>query len=168
MTTQRRVPVKHDLEELVRALNRHQVEYAVIGGTAMMFHGFPRATKDIDLLLPLSHENNKKLRAALAELPFNQEALKNLEIENLDQGFSTAVEGDILIDILFVANDLTFEQFREHLEHRDFNGCAVSTLNLDGLIKSKETTRDTDRIDVAKLRRLRMALQQPSGEHPPK
>jgi hypothetical protein len=154
------MPARLDLEALAGALHRHQVEYAVIGGTAMMFHGFPRATKDIDLLLPLSHENNKKLHAALAELPFNQEALKELEIENLDKGFSTAVEGDIAIDILFVANDMTFEQLREHLERRDFNGCEITTLDLDGLIKSKETTRDTDKIDVAKLRRLRVALQQ--------
>ena len=168
MTTQRRVPAQHDLEELVRVLNQHQVEYAVIGGTAMMFHGFPRATKDIDLLLPLNHENNKKLCAALADLPFNQEALKELEIENLDRGFSTAIEGDISIDILFVANDMTFEWFRKHLERRDFNGYEVSTLNLDGLIKSKETTRDTDKIDVAKLRRLRMALQQSSDGRSPK
>lgn len=164
MKTQRRLPTGHDLEELARVLKQHQVEYAVIGGTAMMFHGFPRATKDIDLLLPLSHENNKKLRAALADLSFNQEALRKLEIESLDQGFSTAVEGDISIDILFVANDLTFERFREHLERRDFNGCEVTTLGLDGLIKSKETTRDTDKSDVAKLRRLRLALQQSSGE----
>jgi hypothetical protein len=91
-----------------------------------------------------------------------------LEIENLDKGFSTAVEGDIAIDILFVANDMTFEQLREHLEHRDFNGCEITTLDLDGLIKSKETTRDTDKIDVAKLRRLRIALQQSSSGHSPK
>lgn len=168
MTVQRRMPGRSDLEELARALDRHQVEYAVIGGTAMMFHGFPRATKDIDLLLPLSHENNKKLRAALEELPFNQEALKKLDIESLDKGFSTAVEGDIAIDILFVANDITFEWFREHLERRDFNGHDVSTLDLDGLIKSKETTRDMDKIDVAKLRRLRIALQQSSSGYSPK
>jgi hypothetical protein len=162
------MPTRPDLEELARVLHRHQVEYAVIGGTAMMFHGFPRATKDIDLLLPLSHENNKKLRAALADLPFNQEALKKLDIESLDKGFSTAIEGDIAIDILFVANDMTFEQLREHLERLNFNGCEITTLDLDGLIKSKETTRDTDKIDVAKLRRLRIALQQSASERSPR
>lgn len=158
MTTGRRLPTANDLGELARALNEHGVEYAVIGGTAMMFHGFPRATRDIDLLLPSSHENNRKLRAALQALPFNQQALKDLELESLDKGYSTAVEGEIVIDILFVANDMKFGAFRKFLEHHDFNGCKVSTLSLDGLIKSKETTRDSDRLDVAKLRRLRMAL----------
>ncbi len=129
---------------------------------------FPEPQRTSTCFSPLNHENNTKLRAALADLPFNQEALKELEITSLDKGFSTAVEGDISIDILFVANDMTFERFREHLERRDFNGYEVSTLSLDGLIKSKETTRDTDKIDVAKLRRLRMALQQSSSERPPK
>lgn len=159
MTTKRRLPTANDLGELAKALNEHGVEYAVIGGTAMMFHGFPRATKDIDLLLPLSHENNKKLQEALRALPFNQEALKHLELESLDKGYSTAIEGELAIDLLFVANDLKFDAFRQFLERHEFNGYKVSTLNLDGLIRSKETTRDSDKLDVAKLRRLRMALQ---------
>ena len=78
MTTERRLPTPDDLGALVKALNDHGVEYAVIGGTAMMFHGFPRATKDIDLLLPLSRSSNRKLRTALMELAFNQEALQGL------------------------------------------------------------------------------------------
>ncbi len=159
MTTKRRLPTTNDLDELAKALNDHDVEYAVIGGTAMMFHGFPRATKDIDLLLPLSHENNKKLYAALKTLPFNQKALQHLELEILNKGYSTAIEGDIAIDILFVANKMKFDAFRQFLERHDFNGYKVATLSLDGLIKSKETTRDSDKLDVAKLRRLRMALQ---------
>ncbi|MFO0449865.1 MAG: hypothetical protein ACK52I_14605, partial [Pseudomonadota bacterium] len=81
-----------------------------------------------------------------------------LEPESLDKGYSTAIEGELAIDILFVANDLKFDAFRQFLERHDFNGCKVSTLSLDGLIKSKETTRDSDKLDVAKLRRLRMAL----------
>lgn len=164
MTTERRLPTTDDLGLLAKVLNDHGVEYAVIGGTAMMFHGFPRATKDIDLLLPLSPENNKKLHAALKELPFNQEALQGLELESLDKGYSTAIEGDIAIDILFVANDMKFDRFGEFLERHDFNGYKVSTLSLDGLIKSKETTRDSDKLDVAKLRRLRMALQKETGD----
>lgn len=168
MTTIRRLPTPDDLGELARALNDHGVEYAIIGGTAMMFHGFPRATKDIDLLLPLSHENNRKLQAALKVLPFNQDALKDLELESLDKGYSTAVEGDIAIDILFVANDMKFDAFREFLERHDFNGYKVFTLSLDGLIRSKETTRDSDKLDVAKLRRLQMALQKTPGKGIPK
>lgn len=83
-------------------------------------------------------------------------------------GYPTAVEGDIAIDILFVANDMKFDAFRQFLERHDFNGYKVSTLSLDGLIKSKETTRDSDKLDVAKLRRLRMALQKEAGPRKPK
>ncbi len=158
MTAQRRLPTEADLEALVRVLNKHHVEYAVIGGTAMMFHGFARATKDVDLLLPLSPQNNARLRAALAELPFNKQALEQLEVASLDKGFSTAVEGEIVIDLLFVANSLTFEDLRQYLEKKRFGEYEVTTFNIEGLIKTKETNRDSDKSDVGKLRRLRIAL----------
>jgi len=159
MSVLRRLPTARDLEALISALNQHGVEYAVIGGTAMLFHGFPRATKDIDLLLPLSPDNNRRLHEAFRALPFNQDALKQLEIDSLDKGYSTAIEGEVAIDILFMANDLRFERFRDQLEQHEFQGCKVTTLNLEGLIRSKETSRDSDRLDVAKLRRLQLLLQ---------
>lgn len=158
MTEQRRLPTDADLEELIRVLNKHHVEYAVIGGTAMMFHGFPRATKDVDLLLPLSPRNNARLRAALAELPFNKRALEQLEAASLDKGFFSAVEGEIVIDLLFVANSFTFEDLRQYLEKKQFADYQVTTFNIEGLIKTKETNRDSDKSDVRKLRRLRIAL----------
>jgi hypothetical protein len=67
-----------DLGARIKALNDHGVEYAVIGESAMMFHVFPSATRHIDLLLPLSRSSNRKLRTALMELAFNQEALQGL------------------------------------------------------------------------------------------
>ena len=69
----------------------------------MALHGFPRATKDIELFLPVAAENNKRLLAALATIPESREVLRELRPEWLDQGFSTAADGEISIDLLFVA-----------------------------------------------------------------
>jgi hypothetical protein len=40
-----------ELEALVSALDAEKVEYALCGGLALAVHGYPRATKDIDLLV---------------------------------------------------------------------------------------------------------------------
>ena len=64
-TERRRAPRTSDVRRVARALQEHGVEYAVIGGIAMALHGFPRATKDIELFLPVAAENNKRLLAAL-------------------------------------------------------------------------------------------------------
>lgn len=45
------------LEELLRALDRHGVRYVVIGGIAVGFHGHVRATKDLDIVIEPSAEN---------------------------------------------------------------------------------------------------------------
>ncbi len=46
-----------DFLEFLAALNRHGVRYLIIGGYAVAFHGYPRATKDLDLWLESSPEN---------------------------------------------------------------------------------------------------------------
>ena len=46
-----------DFKEFLQLLNVHQVEYLVIGGYAVGYHGYPRATADMDTLFPLSQAN---------------------------------------------------------------------------------------------------------------
>jgi len=41
-------------------------------------------------------------------------------IDSLNKNYSTAIEGDVTIDILFVANDLDFKHFRDQLEQNEF------------------------------------------------
>jgi len=40
-----------DFEELFRLLEEHRVDYMIVGGYAVAFHGYPRFTKDISVLL---------------------------------------------------------------------------------------------------------------------
>lgn len=50
-----------DFEEFVRFLNRRNVEYMVVGGYAMAFHGKPRYTGDLDIWIKISEANAEKL-----------------------------------------------------------------------------------------------------------
>lgn len=76
----------------------------------------------------------------------------------MDEGYSTSFEGDIAIDILYVAADRAFDELRQHVQSIDFDGVPVSTLDVDGLLISKKTTRESDVPDRIKLERLRNAL----------
>ncbi|ENO86613.1 hypothetical protein C665_07171 [Thauera aminoaromatica S2] len=139
----------------------------MIGGIAMALHGFPRATKDIDLFLPVAAENNKRLLAALATIPESREVLRELRQEWLDQGFSTAADGEISIDLLFVAAGHTFEALRPHLQTVVFEGVPIRTLDIDGMLMTKQTSRDTDLPDRKRLRQLRDALRAAQAHRPP-
>jgi uncharacterized nucleotidyltransferase DUF6036 len=154
----RRAPTQDDLTALAKALGEHHVEYVLIGGAAMALHGFPRMTKDIDLLLPVDPENNRRLLGALASVPNSQGALASLRPQYMDQGYSTSFEADIAIDLLYVAASKAFGQLRDHIKRVEFNGVTVATLDVDGMLISKRTTRAEDIPDRLKLERLRNAL----------
>eukprot|EP01031_Cornospumella_fuschlensis_P000038 gene38-43_t len=64
-----RPPTVDDLVGLARELNARQAKYIVIGGMAMLQHGMPRYTDDLDFLYETSRENQAKIRAVLALLP---------------------------------------------------------------------------------------------------
>jgi predicted nucleotidyltransferase len=155
---QRRPPTPGDITLLAKALSDNGVEYVMIGGAAMALHGFPRMTRDIDLFLPVDAENNRRLLRALKAVPNSKAALAELRPQYMDQGYSTAFEGDIAIDILYVAADKTFADLRQHLQRIDLGGIPVWTLDIDGMLISKKTTRESDVPDRLKLERLKNAL----------
>ena len=41
--------IQPDFKKLLALLEEHQVEYMIVGGYAVAFHGYPRFTKDIDI-----------------------------------------------------------------------------------------------------------------------
>ena len=64
-----RLPTTDDLLLLCRRLNEAGAKYLVLGGFAIIQHGFARATEDIDLLIETSPENFAKVKAAMMGLP---------------------------------------------------------------------------------------------------
>lgn len=53
-----------DLRELIESLNSNKVEYVIVGGYAQAYHGRPRFTGDIDVLVRPSRENAAGLQIA--------------------------------------------------------------------------------------------------------
>lgn len=59
-----------DFSEFLRLLNSHNVKYLLVGGYAVGYYGYPRATVDIDLWVETRPENVVKVIAALADFGF--------------------------------------------------------------------------------------------------
>jgi len=68
-------PLPADFKEFLRLLNSHGVEYLVVGGYAVGFHGYPRATADLDIWVPIDRGNADKLTRALREFGFGMPEL---------------------------------------------------------------------------------------------
>ena len=52
-----------DFKELLELFNKHKVEYLIVGGYALAFHGAPRFTGDISLFVKPVIENARKILA---------------------------------------------------------------------------------------------------------
>jgi hypothetical protein len=59
-----------DFKEFLRLLNAHHVEYLLIGGYAVAYHGYPRATADLDVWIAIHPHNADRVVAALKEFGF--------------------------------------------------------------------------------------------------
>ena len=64
-----------DFKEFLRLLNAHQVEYLLIGGYAVAYHGYPRATADMDIWIAVHPRNAEKVVTALKEFGFDLHGL---------------------------------------------------------------------------------------------
>ena len=57
-----------DVEAILRALNDANVRYLIVGGLAVVAHGYVRYTADVDIVLDLERENTLRAMKALDEI----------------------------------------------------------------------------------------------------
>ncbi len=145
-----------DLKTLLRALNENGVEYLLIGGYALAAHGYQRATSDIDVLVPATIEAGRKLKQALMVLP--DQAAKDLEPEWFAEGENIRVADAFIVDLMLNANGQTYDTLRQYAETVDLDGIPVRTINLEGLLLTKQTLREKDIADRIVLERALAVL----------
>ena len=134
-----------DLKTLLRSLNAHGVEYLLIGGYALAAHGYQRATTDIDILFPATLAAGRRVKDALMILP--DQAARDLEPQWFEEGEYIRVADAFIVDIMLNANGQTYDTLRHYGETFDLDGIPVRTVNLEGLLLTKQTMRDKDIAD---------------------
>ena len=154
-----RAPELEDLLALCRALHRERVRYLLIGGFAVILHGFVRTTKDIDLLVDPSDDNVQAIKRALAMLPDN--AAEDVVPSDVREHTVVRVADEIIVDLMASACGVTYDEALRHgVEERRVGDVVIPLAGKQVLIRMKDTVRDSDRMDV---RFLETRLQQENG-----
>ena len=153
--------------ELLGALRSHDVEFVLIGGFALAFHGVPRATKDVDVVPRPGSENLNRLWRALEELDAEPQGLEDFRPKELplEWGLDALLAGggNWILNTRLGRLDVMqwVEPFESYDELRansidvvvDEIGASILVAGRDDLIAMKEAAgRDQDRIDVSALR----------------
>ncbi len=157
-----RAPQLQDVLDLCAALNREGARYVLIGGFAVVLHGFVRSTKDIDLLVDASEENIRAVKRAMAILPDNAAAL--LSDNEVLQYQVVRVADEIVVDLLASACGVTYSEAAESgIETFKVRGVEIPVASKETLIRMKSTIRESDALDV---RFLHMRIEEERKRRP--
>ena len=140
-----------DLKLLLRVLNDHGVDYLLIGGYALYALGYQRGTVDIDVMLRPTRDQGERTRAALLKLPDG--VAKDIDPDWFVESETIRVADEFVVDLMFNACGETYESLLPYAVTIDFDGVPIHTLNIEGLLKTKQSVRDKDRLDREILER---------------
>jgi len=144
----------NDYKEFLRLLRAHGVEYLLIGGWAVGYHGYPRATYDLDLWIATSPANANRVVKAVSEFGFSGPELSTDLFLKEDQIVRMGIE-PVRIEVMTSISGVEFDEcFRERLE-TTLNGVPVSIINLRDLKINKQASgRLKDLADLEQLSKL--------------
>jgi len=142
---------------LLVELNKNHVEYIVVGGYAVNFHGYRRTTGDIDLWIKPDNTSNKDaIIKSLRNLKV-EEAILN-QLKTLD--FSKPIvfidgEEPFKIDFITYISGVNFNAAWQQKTTTVLDGVTIPFIHLNHLILSKMSTgRPQDKIDIEQLQKI--------------
>jgi hypothetical protein len=140
-----------DLREFIGLLNSHNVEYLIVGGYAVAFHGHPRFTGDIGFLIRRTVSNAQRVLSALDAFGFGSLGIADRDL--LEPGRNVQLgHPPNRIDILTSISGVDFDSAWEGRVQTLMDDQPVSLLGWDELLKNKQASgRQKDRADVEKL-----------------
>jgi len=138
-----------DFSEFIELLNEHEVEYLIVGGYAVILHGYPRYTGDMDFYIKKSKKNAEKVVNVLNEFGFASLELSAAEFLKPDMILQLG-RPPLRIDIINSLSGVTFEEC--YNEHTIFNidDLSLPVIGLQQLKKNKKASgrhKDLDDVD---------------------
>ena len=143
--------IPRDWREFIESLNSNGVDYLVVGAVALAYHGFPRYTGDLDVLVRNSPDNAKRLESALTEFGMAGLGLKAADFVESYRVVQLGVAPN-RIDLLTSLTGLTFDEaWPGHIE-TVMDGARINLIGRDALIRNKRRTgRAQDMADLEAL-----------------
>jgi len=140
-----------DFRAFLRLLAEHGVEYLVVGGYAVSFHGYPRTTGDLDVWVHRAPANARRLVEALGAFGFDvPELTPELFLE--PDRIVRMGHPPLRIEVLTTIDGVDFETCYSTRREATLDGVLVSLIDLEGLKQNKRASgRTKDLNDLENL-----------------
>jgi len=145
------IHLPNDFKEFLKLLNAHQVEYLLVGGYAVGYHGYPRATADIDIWVAISPDNADRIVVVLREFGFDLPELMPELFLKEGQIIRLGVP-PVRIEIITTISGVKFSQCYAKRVTDKLDGVKVNMICLDHLKRNKKAAgRHKDMADIENL-----------------
>ena len=137
-----------NFRDILSIFDAENVEYLVVGGYALAAHGFPRATKDIDLWVRPSVENSVRVWQALLRFGAPLSGVDVTDFQSSGSIYQIGVP-PLRIDVITAIDGVTFEEAWTERVELSLDGVRAQIIGKAKLIQNKNSSgRDQDLVDV--------------------
>ncbi len=143
--------VQKDFKEFLELLNAHEVEFMIVGGYALAFHGAPRYTGDIDVFVKLDRPNALRIINSLEEFGFSSLELSIDDFQKEDNVVQLGLP-PVRIDIITSISGVSWEQAYASRVPGKYGDVPVYYIGKDQYVVNKKATgRAKDIADIEAL-----------------
>ena len=143
--------IQEDFREFLALLNAHEVEFMIVGGYALAFHGAPRFTGDIDVFVKPDYDNAKRIIKALAVFGFSSLDLAIDDFKDPDKVIQLGLP-PVRIDIITSISGVSWEEANASKVPGLYGDVSVSFIGKKQFITNKRAIgRKKDLADIEAL-----------------
>jgi acyl carrier protein phosphodiesterase len=141
-----------DFKDFIRALNNQEVSYVLVGGMAVILHGYVRTTGDMDIWVKRTKENYQKIKKAFYE--FQMPVFDMTEERFLSDEYDVWMFGvePVKIELMTAVKGLDFDETFALSEIYMEDNIPIRFLHINSLLAAKKAAgRFKDLDDIEKL-----------------
>ncbi len=141
-----------DFDEFCALLTAHAVEFVIVGAHALAFHGAPRFTGDLDILVRPTEENGRRLLSAIADFGFPTTPVTP---EDVAAGVKVIEMGvaPVQVHVMSRIDGVTWDEVWQERETGPLGSRAVAYIGLKTFLRNKRAAgRPKDLADIEALR----------------
>ncbi|HRR40176.1 MAG TPA: hypothetical protein P5244_02970 [Syntrophales bacterium] len=143
--------VQRDFRDLLALFNAHKVDYLIVGAYALAYHGAPRYTGDMDILVCPDGENAHRILKVLGEFGFGSVGLTADDFTVPDKAIQLGV-APVRIDIVTSITGVSWEEAVAGRVQGSYGDIVVYFIGREEFIRNKQALgRKKDQADLEAL-----------------
>lgn len=147
--------LEKDFMDFVKLLNKHEVNYMVVGGYALAFHGEPRTTGDMDIWIDCTRTNAEKMVTVMNEFGMRSLGFKAEDFS--EPGIINQIgQPPLRIDILNEIDGVRFSEAAKRKQFFNSGKIEIPFIGKEDFIKNKKASGRKKDLDDAKKVQLRL------------